>query len=288
MSSLKKIKSKKEHFEKAATGQQKLIKEYPFDKYALYNQAVQSAETDVLFYRDRYKEFFKKTKSGLTLREDFCAAGDISCEWVKLNKTYRSCGLDLDDEPMSYGRKNYLSKLKKDQQERVALIQKDVLHPSLPKADIVAAVNFSYFIFKDRKVLLNYFSNVYSSLNAQSLFIVDVFGGTQCTDAIVDRTDLKKFVYYWEQKGFDPVSNEGQFAIHFKYKSKKYNDVFTYDWRLWTIPELKEIMKEAGFDEIHVYWEGTNKKGFGDGRFVRVQQGESCLSWIAYVIGVKK
>lgn len=264
------------------------VENYPFDKYQLYNRAVQSAETDVLFYKERYIEFFGKTQPGLTLREDFCAAGDISCEWVKLNKTFKSCGLDLDEEPMNYGRKNYISQLKKDQQKRVLLIQKNVLEEGLPKADLVAAVNFSYFIFKKRELLQSYFSNVYNSLNHRGLFVVDVFGGTQCTDAIRDRNELKNFTYYWDQKGFDPVTGEAQFGIHFKYKGKMYKDVFTYDWRIWTIPEIKEMMITAGFDDVHVYWEGTNKKGGGNGKFVRSEKGEACLSWIAYVVGVKK
>ncbi|MFN3697064.1 MAG: class I SAM-dependent methyltransferase [Pseudobdellovibrio sp.] len=264
------------------------FKELPFDKYKLYNSAVQSAETDVLFYQDRYKELFGEPKAGLTLREDFCAAGAISCEWVKLNKSYKSCGLDLDEEPMTYGRENYISKLTKDQKSRVLLIQKNVLEDGLPHADIVAAVNFSYFIFKDREILTQYFKNVQSSLNHRGLFIVDVFGGTQCTDAITDKTQFKNFTYYWDQKSFDPVTAEASFGIHFKYKNKMYKDVFTYDWRMWTIPEIKEMLCAAGFDDVLVYWEGTNSKGAGNGKFTQVTQGEACLSWIAYIIGVKK
>ena len=54
--------------------------------------------------------------------------------------------------------------------------------------DIAVAVNFSYFFFKQREVLKSYYANVYESLNKRGLFILDIFGGTQCTDAIVDRT----------------------------------------------------------------------------------------------------
>ncbi|MFN3454512.1 MAG: class I SAM-dependent methyltransferase [Pseudobdellovibrio sp.] len=263
-------------------------KALPFDKYKLYNSAVQSPETDVLFYQERYKEFFGKPKAGLTLREDFSGGGAISCEWVKLNRTYRSCGIDLDEEPMQYGREHYISQLSKNQKGRVALIQKNVLDKGLPRADISVAVNFSYFIFKKRSMLQDYFKNVYQYLNHSGLFIVDIFGGTQCTGESTDRTPLKGFTYYWQQKGFDPVTNEAQFAINFKYKNKMYKDVFTYDWRMWTIPEIKELMVNAGFDDVHVYWEGTARNGMGNGKFTRVTEGEACLSWIAYIIGVKK
>ena len=261
----------------------------PFDKYDLYLNAVQSPEGDVQFYRERYKEFFGAPKKGLTLREDFCAGGAISCEWVKLHKDNTSCGLDLDDEPMSYGRANYIAKLKPDQQKRVALIKKNVLEKGLPKAHIAAATNFSYYIFRDRKTLTTYFKNVYSSVHSKGLFIVDMFGGTACTDASQDRIPIRSgFTYYWEQKDFDPATNYANFGIHFRYKGKLYKNVFTYEWRMWSIPEIKEIMLEAGFDDVAIYWEGSKRDGSGNGKFDRVTEGEACLSWIAYVIGIKK
>ena len=241
----------------------------PFDNYALYHEAVQSPETDVEFYRDTYHEIFK-SKKVTTLREDFCAGGAISAEWVKLNKKYRSCGLDLDPEPLEYGRKHYISKLTAEQQSRVALIQKNVLDKGIPKADIVAAVNFSYCIFKKRELLKQYFQNVYDSVNSKGLFILDIFGGSQCADIIEDRTKFKNMTYYWDQQSFDPITNEALFQIHFRVKGKKYENVFTYDWRLWTIPELKDLMAEVGFKKVVVYWEGTNRKGGGNGVFKQI------------------
>ncbi len=261
-------------------------KNLPFDRFELYHKAVQSPAADVEFYEKTFLEIHKKTKL-TTLREDFCAGGAISTEWVKLNKNYKSCGLDLDLEPMEYGRKHYISKLKPDQKNRVVLIQKDVLEPHLPHADVVAAVNFSYFFFKKREILKKYFTNVYQSLNKKGLFIVDIFGGSQCQDSIEDRFKFNDFTYYWDQQSFDPVSNEGLFQIHFRYKGHKYENVFTYDWRMWSIPEVKEVMLEAGFDSVKVYWEGTNRKNGGNGIFTAVEKGEPCLSWIAYVVGIK-
>ncbi len=261
-------------------------RKFPFDKYALYLEAVQSPEEDVEFYLKRYKEIRKGQKPKV-LREDFCGGGAISCEWVKLDKDHKSAGLDLDPEPMEYGRKNYISKLTSDQQNRVALIKKDVLSGSLPTADIAVAVNFSYFLFKKREMLKNYFKNVYESLNHKGLFILDIFGGTQCTDAIEDRTAKKDFTYYWDQQNFDPITNEAYFEIHFRYKNKKYENVFNYDWRMWSIVEVRELLLEVGFQDTKVYWEGDDKKGGGNGIFSEVEKGEACLSWIAYIVGVK-
>lgn len=258
----------------------------PFDKYAFYSKAVQSAAEDVKFYRRVYKKI-RKGKIPKVLREDFCGAGAISCEWVKLDRQNKSCGLDLDQEPMNYGRNHYVSELSGEQQKRVALIKKDVLTAGLPSADIAVAVNFSYFFFKKREVLKKYFENVYNSLNYNGIFVVDIFGGTQCTDSIEDQTKHEGFTYYWDQKNFDPVSNEAYFEIHFKYKQRKYEGVFAYDWRMWSIPEIKEIMLEVGFQSTQVYWEGTGKDGHGNGVFKVVEKGEPCLSWIAYIAGNK-
>lgn len=256
-----------------------------FDKYEYYRKAVQSAESDVEFIRDTYKSL--KKKNARTFREDFCGTFALSCEWIKLNPQNNSIGLDLDPEPMEYGRTHYLSQLKPEQQARMELHERDVLTPGLPKADVVAAMNFSYFCFKSRDVLRTYFKNVCDSLGPDGVFLVDCFGGKQCGDAIEDTVKHDGFNYYWDQTGFDPVTNEALFYIHFKIGKVKHERVFTYDWRMWSIPELREIMQEAGFKKTHVYWEGTAKDGSGNGEFTRTEKGESCDSWIAYIFAEK-
>lgn len=256
-----------------------------FDKYELYRKAVQSAENDVLFIKNTYTEL--KGKAPRTFREDFCGTFALSTEWLKLNQRHEAVGIDLDPEPMAYGRQHYLSKLTAEQQRRMKLIEGNVLDPNLPKADIVAAMNFSYFCFKQREVMKKYFANVYKTLNKDGMFLVDLFGGSQCYDAIEDTIKHEGFTYYWDQTNFDPVTNEALFHIHFRVKGHKIEQVFTYDWRLWSIPELRDIMHEVGFKKTHVYWEGTAKDGSGDGNFTRVDHGESCQSWIAYIVGEK-
>lgn len=253
-----------------------------YDKYKLYSAAVQSPETDVVFLRDTYKELRKKAPE--SMREDFCGTYALSCEWVKLNPKHRAVGVDLDPEPIAYGTEHYYSKLKLDQRLRLEILNANVMDPNLPKVDLVAAMNFSYFIFKSRSAIMEYFKNVLRTLNKDGIFILDLFGGSLCHDAIEEKTKRKGFTYYWDQKNFDPVTNFAEFAIHFKLDGgKKQLDQFTYDWRMWTIPELREILAEVGFKKTHVYWEGTNKQGGGDGVFKRVDKGESCQSWIAYI-----
>ena len=57
--------------------------------------------------------------------------------------------------------------------------------------------------------------------------------------------------------------------IHFSFPDgSKIKKAFTYDWRLWTLPEIRELLLEAGFQRATVYWEGTNEETEeGDGEF---------------------
>lgn len=256
-----------------------------FDKYEFYRRSVQSPEGDVLFLANTYKQLTGKNPA--VLREDFCGTASLSTEWVKSKTTHQAFGIDLDPEPMDYARTKYFTKLSPSERRRIELQEKNVLEPGLPKADIAIAMNFSYFCFKSRPVMKKYFANVHRSLKSNGLFICDVFGGSQCQDAIVDVTKHNGFRYYWDQTGFDPVSNEALFHIHFKVGSKKYEKVFSYDWRMWSIPELRDIMDEVGFKKTHIYWEGTNRQGGGNGIFSRTEHGEPCLSWIAYIVAEK-
>ncbi|MCX7977609.1 MAG: class I SAM-dependent methyltransferase [Bdellovibrionaceae bacterium] len=256
-----------------------------FDKYDLYRRSVQSPEGDVIFFRKLYREL--RGQNPKDLREDFCGTGLVAMEWARLRPFHRGYGVDIDPEPMHYGREKYLSRLPIHVRSRVRLLEKNVLEEGLPQADIVLAINFSYFIFKEREKLYRYFKNCLQSLRKKGILIIDVFGGSQCQDAITDVHRLRGFTYYWEQEGFDPVHNTAKFHIHFRIRGKKFERVFSYDWRMWSIPELRELLTEVGFRRTHVYWEGTGKDGSGNGVFTKTEQGEPCLSWIAYIVGEK-
>jgi len=261
-----------------------------FDKYEYYLNSVQAPDTDVVFMRDTYKELRKKKPH--TLREDFCGTFSISCEWAKLNREHFAYGVDIDPEPLEYGRSFYLPQLTRQQQERVDIICESVLSHDLPKVDIIAAFNFSYFIFKERKILLDYFTNCYRTLNKEGLLVADCFGGSLCNSPNKEKTKHKGFIYEWEQESFDTITNHARYNINFKLDTEKFwrKQVFTYDWRMWSIPELKDIMADAGFKKTHVYWEQADASGEGTGDFIRQQTqapDDQCDAWVAYVVGEK-
>lgn len=257
-----------------------------FDKYELYRRSVQSPDTDVAFVRQVYKQL--KKQNPVSMREDFCGTHLLSIEWVKLNRKHTAIGIDIDPEPIAYGKKNYWKRLNQEQLTRLKIFEKNVLASPLPRTDIVIAMNFSYFVFQTRKLMKAYFENVYRNLKSNGIFLVDLFGGSLCYDENEDVTKHRKFNYYWDQSNFDPVTNKAMFHIHFKLKGqKKQEEIFSYDWRMWSIPELRDILEEVGFKKTHIYWEGTTRKGEGDGNFTRQEKGEACESWIAYIAAEK-
>lgn len=260
--------------------------ELGFDKYKLYKKSVQSPDIDVKFFKKTYKEL--KGKEAKLFREDFCGTFSLCCEWSKLDPQYKAIGVDLDPEPIEYGFENYFSKLKEDEQKRIEILNANVLDPELPKAHIIAALNFSYFIFKERELLKAYFQNCYNTLKKSGILLLDAFGGSQCMEANEEETEHDGFSYFWDQDSYDPLTNYAQFYIHFKQKgSKKREKVFSYDWRMWSLPELKDILEEVGFEKVHFYWEGTTDDGEGDGNFKRVTEGEECEAWVAYIAAEK-
>lgn len=257
-----------------------------FDKYDYYIQSVQSPDTDAEFFDDTYKEL--KGNKAESFREDFCGTYILSQEWVKRAPNHVAYGVDLDPEPIEYGHKLAEKSLSWEQRERLRILNKNVFDSDLPKADIVSASNFSYFLFKKREELKKYFQNSYEAVNDNGIFVVDMFGGSQSYEANEEETEHDGFSYYWDQDNWDPVNNFAQFYIHFKRDGeKKREKVFSYDWRVWTIPEVREVMYEVGFKNVHVYWEGTDDDGEGDGNFSRVEVGEDCESWISYIVGEK-
>jgi len=255
-----------------------------FDKYQAYAKSVQASRNEAKLLRLLYRNINKAEP--VSLREDFCGTFAMCCEWVKLDPSKQAVGLDIDPEPISYGSEHYLPQLSEGERNRIITLQRDVLAKPAPQADIIAALNFSYFAFHSRETLLRYFKTCKQSLRSKGLFVVDTFGGSQHSEPSLDVRRLPGLTYYFEQEHFDPINNRTRFSLHYKPKNGRIRKrAFTYDWRMWSIPEIRDTMYDAGFKEVEVYWEGTARDGRGSGRFHRRERGEPCDVWVAYVIG---
>ncbi len=258
--------------------------------FYLYERSVQSPRIHVEWFDRMYREIRQKT--ALSLREDFCGTFAFSYEWANSNPKRTALGLDLDKDPIRYGKETRLAKAPAQLRRRVKTLLKDVRTVTTPKVDLAIACNFSFCIFKERKQLTEYFRSVCKSLNDDGILILEAAGGPGMIEPLKERKTLRKngkpeLTYIWHQKSFDPIHRNGKYAIHFKLPNGKViEDAFTYDWRLWTIPELREALDEAGFSRSVIYWE-TEQKGVGTGEYHQTETGDNAFAWVAYIIGVK-
>jgi len=255
------------------------------DRHVLYTRAVQTPDIDARFLDRLYKQ--SAGRPAALFREDFCGTAALSCAWVGLGPSRRAIGVDLHGPTLRWGEKHHLAQLKPEQRRRIQLVKANVLEVRRPKVDIVCAFNFSYSVFKTRAGLQAYADNARRSLSPGGLLVMDAWGGPLTQQPHTDRKRLRGGVtYLWEQVSFDPMSHAIDCRIHFEFKrGRPLRNAFTYDWRLWTLPELQEVMQQAGFEDVHVMWEGTTRTGFGNGVFKRRAQGEADQAWIAYVVG---
>lgn len=258
------------------------------DKYVLYQRAVQSAEQDIDFLYQTYQEV--RGKKPKHLREDFCGTCLLSAYWVKLGEEFTTESYDIDPEPLAWGLKNNLTPLGKAA-ERVVQYEEDARNPSRRSPDVRCAQNFSYWIFKTRSEMLDYFKGVYADLADDGIFVVDLHGGPESQQELEEETEMDdgSFTYVWDQDSINPITGDAMLHIHFRFPDgSEMTNAFTYGWRLWGLPELRDIFMEAGFSSADCYWEGTDDDGeSGDGIFTKSEEGEACLSYIAYIVATK-
>jgi SAM-dependent methyltransferase len=254
------------------------------NKHWLYQEAVQSPEQHFDFFDRVYKE--RNTRKPRSLKEDFCGTALLAREWVLLREDNTAIGVDLDAPTLRWGREHNLDDLQKHEQKRVVLKRDNVLNVTRPKTDLVVALNFSYNIFHSRVALREYFVAARKSLKKGGLFIGDIFGGWEAQKPMEERTRYGGFTYVWDQTSYDPIANFGEYNIHFEFHDGGgIRRAFTYRWRLWTIPEITEILGEAGFDKVAIYWDEIDRKtGFGNSRFRRVRRTVNSEGWIAYFV----
>ncbi len=257
------------------------------DRHRLYQLAVQCVESEIDMVDQTYKEI--RGKHAAKLREDFCGTGNTSCEWVRRRRGNTAIGFDLDTEVLEWGRRENVAKMSKQRQERVQLLEGDVLQAGATDADIILAMNFSYLIFKTRDRLRDYFRAARAGLAERGLLMLDGYGGHDSWRTIREKTKLDDFTYFWDQRKFNPITNEILCHIHFKFRDgSKMKRAFTYDWRMWTLPEIREVLAEAGFSKSTVYWEGTDEKtGEGNDIYTPTEVGEDDPSWIVYIVAEK-
>jgi hypothetical protein len=262
------------------------------DKFDLYQQSVQTPEHEVEFFEQAYREAYNRKP--YSLREDFCGTFAVCCQWVASDRRRTAVGVDLCPETLQWGRDHNLAKLKPKQRQRVRLLMQDVRQTNTEPADVLAAQNFSFWIFKTRGEVVAYFKSAFENLAHRGVMVMDMMGGGECySENHTDKRTIKKgkkgFAYHWKQESFNPITADASFSISFKFPDgSKLKRAFEYHWRFWTIPEVREMLIEAGFRESHVYWERENEEDPElDGGWYRCGAADSDPSWICYIVAIK-
>lgn len=209
-------------------------------------------------------------RSPRTLAEDFCGSAALSRHWCRSDPKARAIAIDLDPATLAYARAHAKGLC------RLTLLQADVTKPlprtparsrpatPRPNPDLIFVGNFSIGEIHDRKTLLRYLKACHARLAPHGTFVCDTYGGESAfrTGSIqrihdVPRSRLR-VRYTWQQRSADPITARVENALHFRVDDRgeiiqELTDAFIYRWRLWSLPELRDAMLEAGFKQVDIY-----------------------------------
>lgn len=257
------------------------------DKHDLYQRSVQDPEMEIAFISRVYKRIHGRVP--LSLREDFCGTALFCAQWVTGHSGRTATGIDLDQPTLDWGVERNLAPLG-EPGNRIELLNQNVLDPLPPKFDVAVGLNFSYWIFKERSAMLEYFRSVHASLGQEGLFVLDAYGGPFSMEAM-DPDDLEQtaveggFTYIWDQHSFNAVDHSIVNHIHFEFRDgTTMRRAFTYEWRFWTLPELRDILIEAGFSKTTVFWEDEDEDGEGTGVYRARKRADNGGAWVSYLL----
>ncbi len=115
---------------------------------------------------------------------------------------------------------------------------------------------------------------------------MDAFGGYESFKEIKEKRKFKGFKYTWEHASYNPINGDILCHIHFSFPDgSKLKKAFTYDWRMWTLPELQELLIEAVFSRVQVYWEASDEDtGEGNGKYFPATVGEADPGCVCFLV----
>jgi SAM-dependent methyltransferase len=247
------------------------------DRRALYEIAVQRPDVMIGFIEELFAQV--RRREPRVLREDFAGTAHLSSTWAAGDDRRRAVGIDNDPAVLAWARRHNVETLG-EAGRRVELVESDVMD-TRRSADVVVALNFSHFIYKRRADLRAYLRHARRCVRPGGMFICDAFGGPGSIQPCADERHFGSFTYIWEQKSFNPLTNETDCRIHFRFPNgSTRRNAFRYDWRMWSLPELRELLEEAGFDDLAIYFESE------DGYIADVDAVD-CDAWVAYLVALR-
>ncbi|GAB4386360.1 MAG: hypothetical protein Kow0022_15120 [Phycisphaerales bacterium] len=186
------------------------------------------------------------------LGEDFAGTAALSCRWVEDVPGGCAIAVDLDADAIArHGRDDRIERQVVD------------VRRATGNVDVLFVGNFSIGYMNTRADLLEYLRHVRSRLNPGGVFICDTYGGESAfLTGHVHRhhplPDGRRVRYTWEQRRADPLTGMVTDVLHFRVEKggvieEEWPDAFVYEWRLWSVPELRDALGEAGFADTAVY-----------------------------------
>jgi hypothetical protein len=240
---------------------------FTWDIHSLYELCAQNPPRDAKLLRAIHADATRTPHKTLTLAEDFCGTAALSRAWCDLSPNFHAVATDIHAPTLNRAKRLSTN------HPRIKLIRADVRAVNDP-ADLIAVLNFSICELHARRDLLAYFKHARTRLaRKKGVLICDLYGGADSYQTgLLDQTispprghpaAKDSILYSWEQRTADPLTARVVNAMHFdvtpgggKSKAARHQvflDAFVYDWRLWTIPALREAMHEAGFKHTAVY-----------------------------------
>ncbi|MCA9681147.1 MAG: hypothetical protein KC457_03060 [Myxococcales bacterium] len=266
------------------------------DRHDLYEISVQDPPTEVEFVSKTFKRLRKR--AALSLREDFCGTAVFSLAWVRSHKQRTAVGVDLDRDTLLWGLERRIrpagERDGKDYESRITLRNANVLEPAGPLVDVAVGYNFSYWCFSTRTQLLAYLKAARAGLSEDGMLFLDAYGGTEVPMSDLNEREVRDergivndgepFTYCWEQLGYNPLTGHMDCAIHFEFEDgSRIDEAFTYSWRIWTLPELAELLLDAGFAKVRFWAEREDDDGEGTGTYQEIQDLDNEGVWWVYI-----
>jgi hypothetical protein len=239
------------------------------DKFECYELCVQSPRHVVAFLRGVHGE------RPTVLREDFCGTAAFSRRWVREALTRgelcRSVAVDCDAATIARAHEMAIAMGCED---GVEFRMHDAVRAeptTMDGCDVVFVGNFSIGYIHSRTDLVRYFQRSRERLAMSNagfgggIFVCDTYGGAGAfTLGGIQRVHQSKghhrVHYAWQHEAADAMTGMVRNSISFRVELEgeiiaELPRVFVYEWRLWSIAELREAMAEAGFRRSAVYKE---------------------------------
>jgi SAM-dependent methyltransferase len=245
------------------------------------------------------------------LREDFAGTSAESVAWVLLQSGRRAIAVDFDGPTLEWARLRAVRLLGSLASE-IRFVQGDfrsVAPPEVPPADIILALNYSILYQHEREELLSYLRHAFNGLSQNGILVLNLFGGTAAVQPGTTRrrvtpkprlsteSPIPAFEYLWEVRNYDGTSQRLDCRIHFKVPhssapngTREIRDAFTYDWRLWTVHELVEACRQAGFSDVQVWRHTYDPTKGATGVFLGSVAPDSLPErekWSAYIVACR-